>query len=251
MTTHPVFANKPNDESIMWRFMSLEKFINLLITNELHFSRIDKFEDHFEGMSPVSDAKYFRSLVEKNKKNFDIEAYTKIFRRQTAISCWHENPHESAAMWQLYNPSNDGVAIQTTFGKLKSEFLNAAQSDPNLNLCDIARVEYINHMTDNMVVMGKELPNLLRAPMSKNVSYQFENEVRALISCVPQFEISELGYRLKININNLIDIVIVNPRAPNRLFGTVKSILGKYGSTAQLNLSQLSKSLFDDAYSGR
>ncbi len=248
MSTHPVFANKPNDDAIVWRFMSLEKFINLLITNELHFSRIDKFEDHFEGMWPVSDTKYFRSLVEKNKKNFDIEAYTKIFRRQTAISCWHENPHESAAMWQLYNPSNDGVAIQTTFGKLKSEFLNAAQADPNLNLCDIARVEYINHMTDNMVVTGKELPNLLRAPMSKNISYQFENEVRALISFYPQFEINEPGYKLKINSNNLIDAVIVNPRSPTRLFETVSSILVKYSSTAKLKKSDLSKSFFEESY---
>ena len=65
--------------------------------------------------------------------------YTKDFRRQTAISCWHENQYESAAMWQLYNPSNDGIAIQTTFGKLKLEFLNATQSDHDLNLCDIAR----------------------------------------------------------------------------------------------------------------
>lgn len=246
--THPVFANKPNDEAILWRFMSLEKFINLLITNELHFSRIDKFDDHFEGMWPLKDTKYFRDIVQKNKENFDIEAYTRHFRRQTAISCWHENQHESAAMWQLYNPSNDGIAIQTTFGKLKAEFFNAMQMDGNLNLGDIARVEYINHITDNMVVMGKELPNLLRAPMSKNVSYKFENEVRALISCLPQFLFSEFGHRLKINLNNLIESVIVNPRSPSRLFDTVKSILDKYSSTAKLKKSDLSRSFFEEAY---
>ena len=36
----------------------------------------------------------------------------------TAVNCWHINEHESAAMWDLYLKSNEGIAIQSTYQKL-------------------------------------------------------------------------------------------------------------------------------------
>jgi len=36
-----------------------------------------------------------------------------------AINCWHMNDHESAAMWKLYLKSDEGIAIQSTYRKLK------------------------------------------------------------------------------------------------------------------------------------
>ena len=42
----------PKDDAILWRYMSLEKFANILATKSLFFTRADKFEDTFEGHVP-------------------------------------------------------------------------------------------------------------------------------------------------------------------------------------------------------
>ena len=40
----------PKDENIpLWRYMSFSKFVDLIDTSSLYFSRLDKFIDKFEG----------------------------------------------------------------------------------------------------------------------------------------------------------------------------------------------------------
>lgn len=49
---HPVFQ-QPNNENIkIWRYMDFTKFMSLLDTKKLFFTRADKFEDPFEGSWP-------------------------------------------------------------------------------------------------------------------------------------------------------------------------------------------------------
>ena len=44
----------PEDTDTVWRYMSFEKFANILATESLFFSRADKFDDKFEGYIPES-----------------------------------------------------------------------------------------------------------------------------------------------------------------------------------------------------
>ena len=39
----------PEDDSVIWRFLDLAKFISLLKDSALFMTRADKFEDQFEG----------------------------------------------------------------------------------------------------------------------------------------------------------------------------------------------------------
>jgi hypothetical protein len=41
------------------------------------------------------------------------------WRQDTFVNCWNFSDHESRALWRIYRGSADGVAIQTTFGKLR------------------------------------------------------------------------------------------------------------------------------------
>ena len=45
---------QPKDDTTLWRYMSFEKFANLLATGSLFFSRADKYDDKFEGYIPES-----------------------------------------------------------------------------------------------------------------------------------------------------------------------------------------------------
>jgi hypothetical protein len=40
------------------------------------------------------------------------------------INGWHYNEYESAAMWDLYSQANAGIAIQSTYRKLRDSFQN-------------------------------------------------------------------------------------------------------------------------------
>jgi hypothetical protein len=47
-----------------------------------------------------------------------ISKYYKT-RRKVAISSWHINEYESFAMWQIFTQNSEGLAIQSTIGRLK------------------------------------------------------------------------------------------------------------------------------------
>lgn len=47
----------PEDDSVIWRFQGLAKFIFLLKERALYLTLADKFEDEFEGaVCPLADA---------------------------------------------------------------------------------------------------------------------------------------------------------------------------------------------------
>ena len=43
---------QPKDKDTVWRYMSFEKFANILGTESLFFSRADQYDDKFEGYIP-------------------------------------------------------------------------------------------------------------------------------------------------------------------------------------------------------
>src|SRR5215831_9145292 len=175
---HPLFRNTPKPEAKLWRYLSFAKFASLLQSAQLHFTRVDHFDDHFEGAWPKSDFEYWTK--ERMIEHFKVSDFTEQMRRNNvAVSCWFESPHESAAMWRLYAPGNEGVAVATTFGKLH----NLVTSAPMATgwLADAASVEYIDHFDDGLIKRfrpDERLPNTLMPFMLKNISYKYENEVR-------------------------------------------------------------------------
>ena len=120
---HPVF--NPSLDAVLWRYMDFTKYVSLLEKQALFFARADKLGDPFEGsFSKVNKA--LRSTLYKDKISEDSllgwKQFTKESRRFTLINCWHENSHESEAMWKLYAREKDGIAIKTDFDSFKNSF---------------------------------------------------------------------------------------------------------------------------------
>jgi hypothetical protein len=85
---HPIFSDKPGEEDKLWRYVSFAKLAALFQSSSLHFARIDKFDDHFEGAWPKGDLEYLLKL-----EGFNIPAFTEqIKRSNVAASCWIEMP---------------------------------------------------------------------------------------------------------------------------------------------------------------
>jgi Protein of unknown function (DUF2971) len=164
---HPIFRNVPPPEAKLWRYLSFAKFASLLHSPRLHFTRVDHFDDHFEGAWPRSDLEFWTS--DTIVRVFHVPSLTEQMRSNVAASCWIELPHESAAMWRLYAPGDEGVAVATTFGKLHNLIKDAGK--PDEWLAGAARVTYLDHFNTGLIrnlETGERWPNTMTPFMLKN-----------------------------------------------------------------------------------
>jgi hypothetical protein len=121
---HPEFTQPSNEQVKVWRYMDFTKFVSLLDSQQLYFTRVDKFDDPFEGSLPkinVAARQHFPDGITPEVREALIKVMANTgeinqkWPRFHAINCWHMNEHESAAMWKLYLKSNEGISIQSTY----------------------------------------------------------------------------------------------------------------------------------------
>ena len=72
---------QPQDEDAVWRYMSFEKFANMLATESLFFTRADRYEDKFEGYIPKST-----TLPHKPEVNPTVDRVDQIFVNTSCVT---------------------------------------------------------------------------------------------------------------------------------------------------------------------
>jgi hypothetical protein len=252
-TVHPSFIQPENSSAKIWRYLDLAKFISLLKNRSLHFTRLDQFDDPFEGT--ITKQKYDELVqvaqVGEREKNipwhwqgryFDI--LMAMYRRAPKchfINCWHMNEHESEAMWKLYSKSEYAVSIQTEYRRLVSVL-----PDKLYNGCYIGKVNYVDHYADD--IPGNNMFNYV---MHKSMSLQHEREVRAVvwmgdpgedkIDIINRYPSS---ISIPVDIHELITSVTISPLAPKWMLETVIDITAKYGADLLVQESTLTRPPF-------
>src|SRR6476469_7020271 len=107
----------PEDpETVVWKYLDLSKFLELLLSKKLFMSRSDKFEDQYEG---TFSEPTFEEMKKLSEDNTDFLDYYKTHRENVVVSSWHINEYESYAMWQIFTKTNEGLAIRSTVGRLQ------------------------------------------------------------------------------------------------------------------------------------
>ena len=233
---HPVFNSPPND-AVMWRYMDFTKFVSLLEKQALFFARADQLGDLFEGsLSKVNkdllplfmQRAYGEKKIPEGTLESALEQRAvgrKRGRRFTLINCWHQNTHESAAMWRLYSREEDGIAIKTDFNAFKNSFTCS-------ETIYIGRVSYVDYKSDFI----PERYNSSRY-LHKRKSFEHEREVRAITSVYSiqdkdlfmQFYNDHIGGTYYVvDLSILIQEVVVAPFAPDWFMELVKSITARY-----------------------
>src|SRR3954469_12099038 len=91
----------PADDTTLWRYMDLAKFLHLLESRSLWFSRLDQFDDPLEGTFTDSELAHFKSLPDPTVGLSYVRGTAHI-RATNFVSCWREGAEESMAMWDLY-----------------------------------------------------------------------------------------------------------------------------------------------------
>ena len=222
---HPVI-NPPSSDAILWRYIDFTKFVSLLEKQALFFARADKLGDPFEGsLTKVNEA--LRPELYSDIPEDDLRAITwlmKESRRFTLINCWHENIHESEAMWKLYAREKDGIAIKTNFNSFKDSFT----CSENIYIGSVNYVDYNRHFIPEN--------NTFHPYLHKRKSFEHEREIRAIQVTIPRNDrgvdlsqdICDIGKYYKINLPCLIQEVVVAPFAPDWFLELVKSITLRY-----------------------
>lgn len=107
---------------MIWRFMKMAKFRDLMATAELYFCRSDLFpNDEREGLPPEEYLPILGlnplDLRDRQELNHHIGSDAQ-FREGFYVSCWHLFRSETCNMWQEYGEA--GVAICSRYRLLKS-----------------------------------------------------------------------------------------------------------------------------------
>lgn len=247
---HECFIKPDNPNCTIWRYMDFTKFIDLLTTKKLFFSRADLFGDPFEGAWPIANVKIRENRPDLFKEGAPLESIKKMqnltyreFRKFVVINCWHINEGESAAMWKLYLKSNEGLAIQSTFRKLISSF----NDDPSYAI-HVGKVHYINYERYFMPETNLFFPYL-----HKRKSYEHEKELRAIIMNIPSNEGGgididatpfEDGHKEPVDLDILIQKIVVCPTAPKWITELIEKVLEKYSLNKKVEQSDLDSSPF-------
>ncbi len=258
-TEHPVFTPPEDLQAVVWRYIDFTKLVSMLDTQSLFFACAERLSDPFEGslsrVNPLVRPLMYPELYKQPVATENLDAMWSFLaemrlkaRRETFINCWSMNQRESAALWGLYVPPTGGVAIRSTFERLRSAFgpiESLPESDPTPRVY-IGRVQYMDYDAD-WIPEG----NALAPFVHKRHSFEFEGELRAVYCsrqaadgerderCVDPDEQVPQGVRVSVDLDRLIERVHVSPAAPAWLAELVKKVCLRYGLAAPVVQSDL------------
>ena len=198
----PYYSQKePAADAVIWRFIDLRKFRDLMASEELYFRRADSFDDETEGLPPEQYAQRVLgldpwSIRDRTMLNNHLGSLAQS-REMHYITCWHLYREETLGMWESYG--HDGVAIVSRYDLLR------AALDRFIDETHIGLVQYgTNHLTNRF--------NALEFITTKQMKYEPECEVRAMLTCINPLD----GGNRHFDLNNipLPRPLAMNPRHP-------------------------------------
>jgi hypothetical protein len=217
----------PDDsDTIVWKYLDLSKFLDLLLSQKLFMSRSDKFEDQYEGTFSEPTFEEIKKLATDTP---DFLNFYKTHREKVAISSWHINEYESFAMWQIFTQNSEGLAIQSTIGRLQK----ALRPETNINQY-IGEVNYIDYKKEYIPFDDMFFPFLF-----KRKSFQYEREVR-IISDISDSKIKiNDGLKINVDISELIEKIYIHPKSENWYKKLVIQLVSELGFNFEIEKSDL------------
>ena len=232
----------PDNNQHIWRYMDFSKYVDLLTTGELHFTRADKLEDPYDCSAMQFLDEPYKHLSSAHPQGRERTRQVNTFDRLFVyLNCWHMNDVESAALWRLYSENRyETIAIQTTYGKFESEISDKWPQDG----IRISRVKYDPENAGEPVSGGRLFSSSgWENIIYKRPSFAHERELRAFIfqrvdklreNCTLRNEAhlerlmkERPGHiRIRITPSDLIERVYVSPHANDLFLELVRNVSG-------------------------
>lgn len=202
----------------IYRIVTLERLVELFTKNENVLVSPSKWEDTFENFILKSKVKLSTG---------EIEDYG--FHKTVFGQCWTLH-NASDAMWRIYSPSNEGIRIKTTIGKLISSMYQAHPSHAKARCC-IGKVDYVTkkkltwHANNTFDESGLALDKMFKSLLLKRTAFEHENEVRLIYQHWGDDFLDHGLYSYKIDPHKLVDEIMIDPRRSYSEFQTIKLII--------------------------
>ncbi|MEO8760011.1 MAG: DUF2971 domain-containing protein [Bacteroidia bacterium] len=220
----------PEDETIVWRYLDFEKFVDLITIKKLFLCRSDKFADPFEGVLKLKDT---------NQSEIEINLLTKKFY---FVNCWHINDAQSDAMWKIFLKTNNGIAIKSTVKRIKNSLENTQENIhiSKINYRDFSRTTFFDLMKEpqNIWPNSNGRGGSVNQYNYKRKSFEHEKELRlifidlpiphAIINGIPREPLEDKI--IDIDLTKLIEEVVIAPFADKWFKSLVERLI------KQLNL---------------
>jgi hypothetical protein len=227
-----MYLNNPNiklpqdPDTIVWKYLDLSKFLDLLLSQKLFMSRSDKFEDQYEG---TFSEPTFEEIKKLSTNNPDFLNYYKTHREKVSISSWHINEYESFAMWQIFTQNSEGLAIQSTVKRLQE----ALAPEKNYKQY-IGEVNYIDYKKEYIPFDDLFFPFLF-----KRKSFQYEREVRIITDVADNNIKLNDGLKINVDISQLIEKIYIHPKSENWYKNLVIQLVKQLGFDFEIEKSDL------------
>lgn len=247
------------DGKFLWKYLDLFKLIDLLQSNQLHFTRFDHFEDALEGITGRGIGLKFYTdgepLTEENiNPQFTLEEQKRIIAEdqqfrlefETGIqnsqqsqygSCWFLGDKESLAMWKLYS-KKDGVALRFSARQLADTIIASAESYTNsdFDFFYCGPVDYKNIWPFDM---HETFPGKFNG-LKKDKSYIHESEFR-FVAAVSGKNLGKHDYlKLPIGKISVFDVnIIANPFMEKWQYDNLRMLLDNFQVGEKLQKSKM------------
>jgi len=116
-----------SEQTYVWRYLSFGRFVWLLQAKRLWLSRVDLLGDDWEMRLAGEQLKHAIArhpptpLGEVSEDPMARAArIIREWRLTSFVNCWSSQEHESYALWRVFRPSVEGVAIRSTLERLRA-----------------------------------------------------------------------------------------------------------------------------------
>lgn len=174
---------EPDEDDLLCRYLSPEKFLNFCCSKTLYLSRASDFSDPWECNLPEARSIAVQRIL--NERNYSFDAWTSFVKRKAAcwvVSCWTgiAQPYDDHLLWSCYAGSTQGVGITVRYGVLK-KILSKFAKRRDLSLAS-GLVNYDKHPTvllpfckDRLFRNEREVRFAFTAPRPQRVSVSPEH----------------------------------------------------------------------------
>ncbi|HPA81759.1 MAG TPA: hypothetical protein PLS95_13155, partial [Thermoanaerobaculales bacterium] len=227
-------VDTPHGNTVAWRYMPLEAFLDVLVHSRLFFCNSKRLPDKFEGSIPrrSRDAERARlaadGLAGRNldEAMVDWEYVGHLLAQGSLINCWSLSPRESYALWKVYLAgSNAGVAVRSTVSKLRRALEEGGDAFPEDVF--IGKVRYSDFIEPGQL-------NRFTAITTKHPAFQYESELRLIVLGYPKSEGGEdlpynysLGRYVQVDLDSLVERLHVSPFAGSWFDETIKKAVAQ------------------------
>lgn len=257
------------DDTEIWRYMDLSRFIAILSSRHLWFSKASAFRDdpwegycdvkmrqapndeygprplspQLTGGKPVDDMSWERLAFELS--NIPAEHFRNT-RDHIFVNSWCLG-EESMAMWEIYGSSGRGIAIKSSVGQYRAALQKVPvrpeefESGKVQYHTDLTIVQELKKdLTSGPIPMpGPDLwAAIVKLAFYKRSCFKHESEWRAALYQNQQPPECP-GVILPFDLDRLITAVYIGPRSEPFLGTVVASLIEKYGPNKPLFQSAL------------